>query len=198
MTGVHRREAAWGEVLRARTWVAESRRDILMRRESEIAGVLRTTAEWVHVDGTGGPARAPRELADAFPVTPEDGPRVEVPPRPAGERFTLPTFSVTPFWTEMDPMGHVNHPRYLDWVDEAISVWLAARGADPIGLVPRVDQIRFRHPATAGDALAVEVSRVGPPADAAVFEFRIRRDDTTLVEGVVHRAHLDGPGVFAT
>lgn len=199
LTARHLREAVYGEELHAHTWLSEVRRDLLMRRETVIDDVLRASAEWVHVGAHGGPTRAPRSLVDAFSIA--EPPLGEAHPvtLPAWEPAppeALPDFALTPWWTEMDPLAHVNHPRYLDWMDEALSVWLARRGADPVGLVPVAERIRYRTAAVAGDAVVVQGVRVGRVGDAAVFELEALREGRVLCEATLVRAHLAGPGAL--
>ncbi len=193
MTGVHLREADYGEALVATTRVVESRRELLMRRESGIDGVLKGSVEWVHVGVNGGPSRAPRTLVDAFPVEPASGPPVVLPAWEEVEPVPLPDLEVRPWWTEMDPMGHVNHPRYVDWADEAVSVWLASRGRDPLGLVPVAERVRFRAAAKAGDTVHVRGALVGKADGAAVIHLRVERGEDLVCDIVLVRAHLDGP-----
>ncbi len=200
LVGVHLREAVYGEDLVGYSRVVESRRDILMRRESGIAGVLHASVEWVHVGPSGGPARASRALVDAFPVLPASAP-VELPAWEAHAPVALPPLTVRPWWTEMDPMGHVNHPRYVDWADEALSHALAAAGHDPIGLVPLADRVRFRSAAKAGDEILVRATQVGRVGGAAAFEVAVRRPgpdgEDVICDAVLVRGHLAGPGVWA-
>jgi acyl-CoA thioesterase FadM len=201
MTVVHHREAAYGEALEAWSRVVETRRELLMRREAAIDGVLLATAEWVHIGPDGAPSRAPRALVDAFPVEPGGAP-VTIPAFVPTEPVALPDLDVRPWWTEMDPMGHVNHPRYVDWADEAVSVWLADRGVDPLGLVPVAERVRFRAAARAGDTVAVRGCLVGRVDDtpheggAVVFQLRMRRDTETVCDVTLVRAHLAGAAAW--
>ncbi len=195
MTGVHTREAVYGEDLAGYSRVVASRRDLLMRRASGIEGVLAASVEWVHV-GERGPARAPRALVDAFPVEPDDGP-VTLPAWAPLEEVPLAPLDVRPWWTEMDPMGHVNHPRYVDWADEALSAWLARTGHDPIGLVPVAERLHFRGGVRAEELVHVRPARVGRAGDAAVFHVPMTTPDGTLVcDAWLVRAHLAGPSVW--
>ncbi len=97
---------------------------------------------------------------------------------------------------------HTNHPRYVDWLDEAISRWLARQGRDPVQLVPVAEQVRYLSAARAGDALTVEGARVGTVAGAGVFNLSVRRADadalpTTICEATLIRAQLDDPRAYA-
>ncbi|MFZ5477657.1 MAG: thioesterase family protein [Myxococcota bacterium] len=197
ITGVHLREARYGEQFEATTWVGETRREMLMRRETRLAGVLRATAEWVHVGSSGGPARAPKELASAFPVVSDDGPGARLPEFDPVEEIALPELRVVPWWTEMDPMGHVNHPRYVDWAEEWVSAWLGGRGVDPVGLVAVAEKVRYRSAAVAGDDVRVRGALVGFVGDAAVFRARASRGEDTVCDATLVRRHLSGPSAWA-
>lgn len=186
LLGVHLAPAHYGDDLPTRTWVADARRDVIMRRETTLGSVLRTTVEWVHVKEDGGPSRAPRELMDAFPV--ELSPAPSLPAFTPSEPQRLPVFGLTPWYTEMDPLGHTNHPRYLDWVDEALSRWLAGQGVDPVALRPVAERLRFRGSATAGQSVEVHLQAHGHHDDATVFDVRILAEGEPVVTGVVHRA----------
>ena len=191
MTAIHTREARYGEALTAWSHVVEVRRELLMRREAAIDGVMRASMEWVHIGPDGGPTRAPAALIAAFP-TEIGGPALTFPAITAISPVELPPFVVTPWWTEMDPMGHVNHPRYVDWAEEAVSVWLAARGLDPMGLVPVAERVRFRAAAKAGDTIDVRGARVGHAGSAIVVQLRMRRGAETVCDVTLVRDHLSG------
>lgn len=77
MVALHHREPRYSEALPTKTWIAESRRGILMRRETRVADVASCSAEWVHVGPGGTVARASPELEGAFPVSPS--PATEFP-----------------------------------------------------------------------------------------------------------------------
>lgn len=196
MTVRHLREAVYGEELHARTWIHHTMRDTIMRRETVVEGVLLASAQWVHIGPTGGPARAPRELVDAFGTrsgwTGGDPVGAHLPHVEELHAYALPDLVVTPWWTEMDPLAHVNHPRYLDWMEEALCQWLAGRGVDPIGLVPVAERLRYRTAAVAGDRVVVRGARIGRAGDAAVFAMEAVRDGKVLCEGTLVRAHLGG------
>jgi acyl-CoA thioesterase FadM len=209
ITGVHHREARYDEEIHAETWITDIRRGVLMRRETRFAGVLDASVEWVHVGADGGLSRAPAELLAAFQPRLDGGPGARLPEWTPEPPLALPSFPLRPWWTEMDPLGHTNHPRYVDWAEEALSCWLAGRGADPLGLVPVADHIRYLSAARAGDAIRVEATRVGSVGDAAVFTMHVVRDgggplpgaprehSHAVCEVTLVRRHLDGPGVLA-
>jgi len=172
--GVHHREAGYDETIEASTWVAELRRGLVLRRETRLAGVMSASVDWVHIGPDGGIARAPEDLTSAFQPMPDAGP-LALPGWEATEPVALPPFLLRPWWTEMDPLGHTNHPRYVDWADEALAVWLAARGVDPLGVVPVAEQVRYLSAARAGDAVRVAATRIGRVGDAGVFRVEVAR-----------------------
>ena len=204
MRAVHHREAVYGEELHVSTLIADHRREILLRRDTQIQGVMSATADWVHIGPDGGPVRASPALIAAFPANPPAPPppgfaEVENP-----EARPLPDFTFSPWWTEMDPLAHTNHPRYVDWADEAFARALHARGVDPIGVVPLADRVRFRLGARATDAVTVSgralgLARVGDRVGVAC-SFRARRvgpagpeviADLYIVRGHVEPGALD-------
>ena len=193
MRAIHNREASYGEALTLRTQVADHRRDVMMRRETQVDGVMDATADWVHIGREGSPQRATPELIAAFPASAEAPVLPPLPEPPAGAAAgsaagtgsgtALPAFVFSPWWTEMDPLGHTNHPRYVDWADEALSRALHATGIDPTGLVPIAERVRFRAGARAVDTITVSGHRLGAvvvqtaagPRPGVAFQFRARR-----------------------
>ncbi|MCK6506896.1 acyl-CoA thioesterase [Myxococcota bacterium] len=168
MTAVHHREVAYGERLRARTWVHDFKRDTLTRRQIRLSDargpVAACTQQWAHVDARLRPSRAPAALLAALPVERPDEPSVELPavvvPLAGGEhRFTF-----QPWHTWMDPLAHVNHPAYVDFCDEGTSRALAAAGVDPQGLVPVAEHVAFKVGALAGQQVEVLTRVVGRTA----------------------------------
>lgn len=186
--GLHHREAVYGEDLPTRTWVAETRRALMMRRETRLGPVLSTSVEWVHVGPSGAPLRCPPELDAAFPVEPAPPP--ELPELAETEDEALPVFTLEPWWTEMDPLAHTNHPRYVDWVDEALSRWLRHTGRDPLAVVPVADHFRFRTAASAGQRVEVALRRRGGGAIGDRYDFEIRADGELSCNGMVIRRML--------
>lgn len=187
MSGVHHREARYGEALDTRTCIAESRRGILLRRETWVADVMRSTVEWAHVGADGVPKRAGPSVTEVFTVKPAES--VVLPEFLEHEPEPLPEFAVVPWYTEMDPLGHTNHPRYVDWADEALSQALAEAGLDPLELVPVAENLRFRGSARAGDRVAVRLHRVGRAAEVQVYEVGIHVGDTRVCHGRIWRLH---------
>ncbi len=166
MTVVHHREATYGEDTRARTWVGRFRRDTISTREVRLLGddgvVAAATQEWVHVNAQLKPTRAGPELVSCFPSYDGD-PSPELP-----EYEDLPgathTFRLGCWYTWMDPLGHVNHPVYVDWCDECISRAMVQAGLDPIALQPVAERLTFRAGIRAPEEAVVEARRVGRTA----------------------------------
>lgn len=189
MTALHFREARYGESLPTRTCIAESRRGILLRRETWVGEVLRASVQWAHVDKDGAPTRAGAALIDAFTVEPT--PDLELPSFDPCEPEPLPRFHLQPWFTEMDPLGHTNHPRYVDWADEALCRAVAARGADPLEIVPLAETFRFRGSARAGDEVNVNLVLVGGFGDVDVYDVHITAQGILVCEGRIWRSVPD-------
>lgn len=185
MTVLHHRETWFGEKLRARTWVWRFRRDTLSTREVRIVGasgerLVSATQGWVHVGADLRPKRASRELVDAFAVF-EDEPSVKLPSfvsAPSGDAERL---SFRCWHTWMDPLGHVNHPAYVDWVDEAIARRLVARQLAPADVRPVAEKLSFKFGVVADDEVEVTVRALGRTAERdLVLGADIRRADGVL------------------
>lgn len=186
MSGLHLREARYGEALPTTTCIAESRRGIVLRRETWVSDVFRTTVQWAHVGSDGVPRRAGPDLVEAFTVT-EAG-SVELPAFTEEEPRRLDPFVVVPWYTEMDPLGHSNHPRYVDWAEESLSRHVAALGADPIAIVPIAETVRFRSGAVAGDRVTVALTEVGrAPGGVRVYDLAIDANGTPACSGRLWR-----------
>lgn len=209
MRAIHLREARYGEDLAVSTQIADHRRAVLMRRDTQIAGVMNATADWVHIGPDGAPGGGSPELIAAFPIHPDAGSGPALPEfPPTGSALgtaAMPSFTFSPWWTEMDPLGHTNHPRYVDWADEVLARALHAAGLDPVGVVPVADRVRFRLGARASDTVTItgDVRTVMLPCGqpGLLCTLRARRprlDATELVADLeIVRGHLD-PTVPAT
>ena len=92
-----------------------------------------------------------------------------------GAAFTVAV--VMPFrawWTWMDPLDHVNHPQYVDFCDEAISVAMKQAGIAPLSLVPVAEEVTFRSGVEGGEEARVESVARGWTSDgAAVIAHRV-------------------------
>lgn len=196
MTVRHFREAEYGERLTARTWVWNFKRGILSSREVRLVGekgpVASATQEWVHVDATLKPSRAPDSLVASFPPH-EEGAPVELPAvelRPGRtHRFSFRCWHV---W--MDPLAHVNHPVYVDWADECASQVMNEAGISPVALQPVAEKMTFRAGAAANDVVTIESRRVGVTAGGdLVLAHKVTREDGVLcADGVTVRRLASG------
>lgn len=173
MTAVHHREIAYGQRLRARTWVHDFKRDTLTRRQIRLSDaqgpVAACTQQWAHVDASLRPARAPASLLAALPVERPDEPSIELPPTAEALDGPVHRFAFQPWHTWMDPLAHVNHPAYVDFCDEGTCRALVAAGVDPQGLVPVAEQVAFKVGALAGQQVEVRTRVVGRTAGGDVI-----------------------------
>lgn len=179
---VHHHETGFGVHLRGQSWVTRFRRETLCSREvrlvDEHGPVADAVQEWVHVDAAGKPARAhPQVVADLAvheggPPSPQM-PSFELVEEGASHRLAL----AVPF-VSMDPLDHVNHPAYIDFVDESVSHMLHARGIPPLELVPVAETVTYYAPIVAPGPANVETRLVGfTPGGAAVFEHLVGTAD---------------------
>jgi len=205
MTVEHFRELSYGERTVARTWMRDFRRNMLASREVRLSGdqgpLARITQRWVHVqlgqDGTIRMGRAPQQLVSAFATCAPEVPVATVPtPVLTTEMGRSDSFEIDVWLTWMDNYGHVNHPMYVDFADEALARTALEMGIDPQGIVPVAERVRFRQAAVAGDRIAVETSAVGAlDSGAVVFEQIVRRvlDDTVVAQITIVRDHISEP-----
>lgn len=173
MRVTHIREVRYGEALRAQTWVRDFRRGILSNREIRLNDgggdtVASASQQWAHVRADLRPTRASASLLAAFPEEDHgESPVIPAFEESAGERHTL-TFGCWHTW--MDPIGHANHPAYLDWADEAIAVRLADVGLDPAAVRPIAEELTWRSGVVAGEQVTVSFHLAGRThSDEAVF-----------------------------
>ncbi len=172
MTLVHSRELRFEDRLVGRTWPVRARRDMLFTREvrlfagTELVGAA--SQEWAYLSRALEPIRAGKEIYDAF-VREEGFGSAELPlhePLAASpvRRFEFDTWHV---W--MDPFGHVNHPAYVDFCDEATSRVLAAAHLPALQLSPLAESVHFRAAIGAEERVCVEVQLLGTVAPDAVL-----------------------------
>lgn len=189
MCVVHHRETMYGDELVGRTWVSRFRREMLSTREVRIDGVdggrvVTATQEWAHVSAALVPTRAPATLTAAFPAETHDDPGAALPAlaEPLALRHESGAHgSGAPWRTELeiwelwaDPLGHVNHPVYVDFCDEALSRMLRARGEPAAALVPIAEEVHFRGGVEPRDHVVVETEPRGWTATGdAVLHHRV-------------------------
>jgi acyl-CoA thioesterase FadM len=193
MTVVHHRETPHGEALHARTWIKDFRRGLVTTREIRVDGELGPLAagsqEWVHVKANHGrkdgepmlkPARASASLLESFEVSDlEPSPVLPAYEAYAGARVHATRIGA--WWTAMDPLGHANHPAYVDWADEALSRAMAVAGLDPLALAPVAERVWFKSGVVAPDEVTVRswISGRTERGDA-VFSHEIVKSDGVL------------------
>jgi len=196
MTVVHHRATSHGEALRGSTWPSGFKRGIFFRRECRIRGedgapVASATQDWVHVSAELKLVRASDALVEAFPIESRERP-IELPAREAVEGAPTHGFAFEVWHGWMDPLGHVNHPRYVDWADEGLARAVADAGLDPQGLRAHAESARYKAGTVAGDRVHVATRLVGRAADgAAVVEHAMTVDDRPVCRVTTHRSHPD-------
>lgn len=198
----HARELRFGQPVSAETWIRRNRRGMISDRELRLTSAGRPVAsasqQWVHVttaEDPPRPARASASVQAAFaPVAHADPGPIALPTLPECAPHSLDPlrFSVWHGW--MDPLGHVNHPVYIDWCDEALRRALAAVHADPQRLVPVAEQVRFRTAAVGGDRVRVDSEVVGHARGTLAVTHRAWRepDGALLAEATTLRRLTDG------
>lgn len=182
MVVLHHRETMYGERLRGSTWPSLFRRGVFFRRECRIAdeagaSVASATQEWVHVSSDLKLVRASDALATSFAVEAHGGP-ITLPAIERHEGGLEHRMEFTCWHTWMDPLGHVNHPAYVDWADEALSRVLSAVDIDPVALEPVAESAHYRGGVRAGERVSIATRPIGRTERGdAVFEHRVRVED---------------------
>jgi len=171
MVMVHGEDTPYGTPIEATTWVSQLRRRTLSTREVRLRSggrlVASATQEWVHVDAeTFKPKQGSEATAAAFPPV-DIEPSVELPgfeEVPGREtRFELEMWQ-----TWADPLGHANHPTYIDWCDEATSRAMVEAGLSPTELRPVAEQVTFKDSVLPAERVEVTTERIGVAEDHAV------------------------------
>lgn len=198
MTVVHHEEARFEEPVAAETWIADLRRGLLTTREIRLTSprgpLASATQEWAHVGPGLRPGRAPAELIEAFPVVADRAPPVSLPKMIELGGTPVHRFQFRCWHTWMDPLGHANHPAYVDWCDEALSHVLDGAGLPVLQLQPVAEWVKFRRGVVAGDEVVVETSRAGrTDGGAAVFRHKlVDVEGRPYAEAVTVRRMADG------
>lgn len=182
-TAVHARNPVFGERLQVETWVSDFRGGRFSNRQVRVTAdgepISACTQEWLHVRTPElRIARASAELRADLSVDSRGGdvvfPEVRSPWSASGstQHGFAPTFG------EMDPLGHANHPRYVDWCDEALSHALAEAGLDPHGCTPLAEQVHWKAGVEAPESVTIDTVCEGLTADGhPVFSHAIRLGD---------------------
>ncbi len=148
---------------------------------------------WVHVGADLRLSRASPELLRDF--APESGEDSLRPPRyqaHEAERVEH-RMPLTCWQTWTDPLGHVNHPAYVDWFDEAIARVVAPRGVDPARVVPVAEWVKFSAEVRPGDEVTILTRAAGLADAGTVVDQRVVQGERVLVHARLVRRVLDEP-----
>jgi len=201
----HFRELSYGERTRARTWLRDFRRGMLTHREIRLTGdqgpLARATQRWVHVQrgphGSIQIEKAADTILEALAPVQTPAPAATLPRAATVSDFgRSDQFELDIWQTWMDTYGHVNHPMYVDFADEAIARCALDIGLDPQGITPIAERVRFRQAAVAGDRIVVETTASGVIEEGdVVFDQVIRRadDHAVLAQLTLIRGHQTEP-----
>lgn len=193
MSAVHHEPIHYGPKHTIATWVRRMRRRMLCTRELRMFQdgrlAVSATQEWVHVsekDGVIRPARGSDALCSSFaPIEEGIGVVVDVEKRAARERAdltntrTLKPMHVVPWNTWMDPLGHVNHPTYLDFIDEALFRETKAAGRAPHTLSPLSETLTYFAGLSAGDEALVTSEVLGGDFSEDAHKLTTRHEITS-------------------
>lgn len=198
MTVVHHHESLFGEPLEGISWVRRTRRGTLSTREVRLVDrhgpVASGTQEWAHLTPSG-PGRMPEAMERDLGTHDEGG--IELPDLEAAPIDPVRTFGFDfEVWeTWSDPIGHVNHPQYVDFCDESLSRHMRERGLDPLELVPVAEKLTFRAEIRPRAKVSVRSALVAElPDGALVFDHRIGTETTDRAADArtIRRALSDG------
>lgn len=172
MTLQHARELRFEDRLVGRTWPVRARRDMLFTREVRLfAGdelVASASQEWAYLSRKLEPIRAGQDIYSAFQR--EEGfPSVDLPAHEPIEGLPVFRFTFRTWHLWMDPFGHINHPAYVDFCDEATSRVLAKAGLPALQLSPLAESVHFRAAIGADEDVIAEVHLIGAVGDDAVL-----------------------------
>jgi acyl-CoA thioesterase FadM len=168
--------ARYGDALVYTTRVVGARRVMARRhneaRRAEDGGLVASAVtDWIFTADGVTPTRVAEELATAFPAMARS-----VAPAPLEEPQPPDGIASAPIRmraSDLDAMGHVNNPVYLDLMDDAV---LRAGGHEPVGAHPRTYELLYHAAATSGDALRDLAWR-----DGDRWQYRLERSDGLLV-----------------
>lgn len=198
MSVLHHEPIRYGPVHTVATWVRRMRRRMLCTRELRMFQdgklAVSATQEWVHVSESGGvikPMRGSDELCSSFEAI-DEGVSVELTTNNTTPALrTLEPMPVVPWHSWMDPLGHVNHPTYLDFIDEALFREAKTAGRPPHTLLPLCEKLTYFSGLSAGDKALVttEVLAGNFAIDASELNTRheITRGDERCVTAHVTR-----------
>jgi acyl-CoA thioester hydrolase len=181
----------YGDQVSVTTWVVDfrrvrSRRAYELRRAGDEALAARAVTDWVFLDSERQrPASVPPGMETAFLPA---GPEPETPPR---EPFPAPPAPPPGVyrqqrrvsWSDLDPAGHVNNARYLNFLEDCAigdarsRGWPIARmlGEGGFAIVARRYRIEYQQPAHLDDELEVATWISDVRRASAVRHYTVRR-----------------------
>ncbi len=180
-------DARFGEQVTIETWVSDfrrvrSHREYLARRARDGVLLARQRVDWVYLDRASGlPRRTPADMAARFEPFGEPVLKDFHAPKFSGDgapRFET-TRRVQAF--EIDEMRIVNHPHYVNWIQEHLREALAARGGNADALKNARHFFEFKQPARRGDVVTL-CSDAANVDGALIWRHEIKRGETRLVE----------------
>lgn len=199
----------YGDTVTVRTWVLDfrrvrSRRAYELRRAVDDSLVAEGVTDWVFLDRERQrPASVPRDLVAAFlpggpaPNLPPRAPFPEPPPPPPG--LFRQTRQVS--WSDLDPAGHVNNARYLNYLEDCAVGDARSRGwtmdrmleEGGFAIVARRYRIEYLAPAYLDEELELATWIGDVRRASAVRHFTVRRvsDGELLVRARALWAWID-------
>jgi len=194
---IHQREISTQQALAAQTWISEFRRGIVSVREIRILNdlekqtvpVVSATQEWVHIGRDYRIRPAPPSLVAALNIFATEA-KIVLPQYHPITNAAEYHFNFHVWHTWMDALGHVNHPTYVDWLDEAFSRVLAQHQIDPVEVVAVAEELHYRASAVANDQVQVTLQLIGATElGELVIRHRIVNTDTQklFVDGIIIR-----------
>ena len=193
----HSRELKINEPLIGRTWVSRARREILFTRQVRLFGgtglVATATQEWAYLARDLSPIKPGPELYEAFAI--HDGfTSVELPDAPEKLTGPLHVFEFTTWHTWMDPFGHVNHPDYVEFCDEALCQVLASKGLPTQNIVPVAEEVSFKAAIPAGAKVRVETQLKGQLGSTVITAHKVLVDGKICALATLQRQLLADTG----
>lgn len=173
---VMRAPARYGEALIYTTRLAGARRVMArritsVRRAADGADIASATTDWIFTSEGTQTARIHADLVAAFPAMAKS-----VIPLPPLESTMPQHLSFTPAHIrvgDLDGVGHVNNPVYLDLLDDAVA---RAGGRTTTDAHPRTYDLQYESAVAAGDALQ-DVGWL----DGGAWHYRLERTGGGLV-----------------
>jgi acyl-CoA thioester hydrolase len=182
----------YGDSVAVHTWVLDfrrvrSRRAYELRRLADHTVVARAVTDWVFLDRQQQrPASVPAGMVAAFLP---DGPDPEVAPRAPFPEAPDPPPGIyrqerRVSWSDLDPAGHVNNARYLNYLEDCAIAdarsrgWPVARMLEESGfaIVARRYRIEYHEPAHLDEMLEVATWISDVRRASAVRHYTVHRE----------------------